>query len=151
MRAIVQRVIEASVTNEDKLFSKIETGLLVYSCWIDDDEQEDVIWMSKKITQMRIFNGENGKPDINLNDADAELMIVSQFSLYASLAKGNRPSFTKAAKPEICLPLYHSFIQELNTLCKNNVKCGMFGTDMNVHSINNGPMTIILDSKRIEL
>lgn len=147
MIAVIQRVSEASVTIENRLKSKINHGLLILLGVEDADQPEDVSWLVSKISQMRIFSDSEGKMNLNCLDIDGEFLVVSQFTLHASTKKGNRPSFIKAAKPEVAIPLYELFISKLGEVCRKEVKTGEFGADMKVAMINDGPVTIIIDSK----
>jgi D-tyrosyl-tRNA(Tyr) deacylase len=151
MRAVIQRVSEASVTIEEKSFNTIEKGLLVLLGLEEADTKDDAAWLTNKIAQMRIFSDENNKMNLNLGDIHGELLIISQFTLHASTKKGNRPSFIKAAKPDQAIALYEYFIQEAkNLIGPNRVKTGQFGSDMKVALVNDGPITIFIDSKNKE-
>jgi D-tyrosyl-tRNA(Tyr) deacylase len=150
MRAIIQRTKKASVTIENKVFSEIEKGLLILVGIEENDTEEDIIWLCKKITQMRIFSDENGKMNLSVLDISGEILVISQFTLFASTKKGNRPSFINSAKPEIAIPLYENFVKQLNTIIKTEVKTGVFGADMQVGLVNDGPVSIWLDSKNRE-
>ena len=147
MRVIIQRVSEASIRINRELHSNIQEGLLILLGVELSDNYNDVLWLTKKISSLKIFSDKNGKMNKSINDIDGEILVVSQFTLHAKTKKGNRPSFIKAAKPEAAIPLYERFIQELSLLNKNEVRSGKFGTDMKVHLINDGPVTIIMDSK----
>jgi D-aminoacyl-tRNA deacylase len=148
VRAIIQRVIEASVLIDAKESARIGVGLLVLLGVEDSDTQEDAKWLVQKITQMRIFSDEVGKMNKSLLECDGELLIVSQFTLHASTKKGNRPSFIKAASPSVAIPLYEAFVLECSRVSRT--KTGKFGADMKVSLINDGPVTIWLDSKMRE-
>ena len=150
MRAVIQRVSKASVTIEGKIHSKIKNGLLVLLGIEDADTMEDIKWLSGKIVNLRIFNDEKGVMNVPVKDLDGEILLVSQFTLHASTKKGNRPSFIKAGRPELAKPLYESFIKTCEQLTGNPVKGGIFGADMKVALINDGPVTILLDSKNKE-
>ncbi len=150
MRAVIQRVSEASITIENTLKSQINQGLLVLIGIENDDTQEDIYWLSKKIMNMRIFNDDNEVMNRSVKEIGGELLIVSQFTLHASTKKGNRPSYIKAAKPDIAIPLYQSFLTYTEQLLEKPVKKGVFGADMKVHLINDGPVTILIDSKKKE-
>jgi D-aminoacyl-tRNA deacylase len=150
MRVLIQRVSNASVTIEDLIHSEINEGLLVFIGIEELDTQDDINWLIKKITQLRIFNDQNGKMNLSLIDNDGEILVVSQFTLFASTKKGNRPSFIKSAKPDVAIPLYESFIEKLNQSILKEVKSGIFGADMKVQLVNDGPVTIWLDSKNKE-
>lgn len=150
MRTLIQRVTKASVTIENSIHSEIENGLLVLLGIEENDSQEDINWLVKKITQLRIFSDSEGKMNLSVLDINGEILVVSQFTLYASTKKGNRPSFIKSAKPEIAIPLYENFISTLNQNSVQEVKTGVFGADMKVGLTNDGPVTIWLDSKNKE-
>ena len=147
MKAVIQRVLKASVTIEGEVVSEIEKGLLILIGIIEEDTQEDINWLTKKITNLRVFNDENGVMNKSLKDVDGEAILVSQFTLQASTKKGNRPSYIKAAKPDIAIPLYEEFISKFELEFGKKVGRGKFGADMKVSLINNGPVTIIIDSK----
>ncbi len=150
MRTLIQRVTKASVTIENSIHSEIENGLLILLGIEENDSQEDINWLVKKITQLRIFSDSEGKMNLSVLDINGEILVVSQFTLYASTKKGNRPSFIKSAKPEIAIPLYENFISTLNQNSVQEVKTGVFGADMKVGLTNDGPVTIWLDSKNKE-
>jgi len=145
--AVLQRVAEASITINHQLKSKIGLGLLILLGIEEEDQSEDAVWIVSKISQMRIFSDSDGKMNLSCLDVGGEFLVVSQFTLHASTKKGNRPSFIKAAKPEIAIPLYEYFISLLNKASGREVKTGEFGADMKVSLINDGPVTIIIDSK----
>lgn len=149
MRAIIQRVTESSVTIDQQIHAKINCGFLVLLGIEHEDTNEDADWLSQKITQMRIFNDENGKMNLNLEQIQGEILIVSQFTLHAATAKGNRPSFINAARPETAIPLYEYFIKAVSVNVMN-VKTGIFGADMKINLTNDGPVTIFIDSKERE-
>lgn len=148
MRAVIQRVSSTSVAvpAEDYL-SEIGGGLLILAAFIDEDTDEDLEWTAKKIAAMRIFDDENGVMNLSVRDVGGEVMAVSQFTLYASTVKGNRPSYIKAAKPDVAIPLYEKFIALLEEHLGKKVGRGIFGADMKVSLLNDGPVTIIIDSK----
>lgn len=150
MRVVVQRVNEASVTINNEIVSKIGKGLLVLVGVEDEDTQEDINWLCQKITQLRIFDDENGIMNKSIKDINGDLIIVSQFTLHASTKKGNRPSYIKAAKPDIAIPLYESFVSTMEDYLGKSVGTGRFGADMKVQLINDGPVTIWIDSKNKE-
>ncbi len=150
MKAVIQRVIEASVTIEGKVVSEIKSGLLILVGIVAEDTKEDIDWLVKKIINLRIFNDENGVMNTSLKDVDGEAIIVSQFTLQASTKKGNRPSYLKAAKPVIAIPLYNQFISQFEKELAKKVGTGEFGADMKVVLINDGPVTIIIDTKQKE-
>jgi len=150
MRVIIQRVSKATVTINNSVYSNINQGLLLLLGVEEADLQRDIDWLVKKISQMRIFSDKDGKMNLSVSDINGEILVVSQFTLFASCKKGNRPSFTKSAKPEIAIPLYDSFVSKMNDSIKSELKTGVFGADMKVELINDGPVTIILDSKNKE-
>ena len=150
MRVVIQRVIEASVRINNEIYSSIKNGLLVLIGIEETDNTEDVEWLSKKIIALRIFNDAENKMNFSVQDIHGEILVVSQFTLYASTKKGNRPSYIKSAKPEIAIPLYEKFIQQINVDFGKPVKTGKFGADMKISLINDGPVTIIIDSKSKE-
>jgi len=148
MRTVVQRVTEASVKVPAEGYeSRIGHGLLVLAAFIDEDTEEDLEWTAKKIAAMRIFDDEDGVMNLSVKDVDGEVLAVSQFTLYASTVKGNRPSYIKAAKPDVAIPLYEKFIRRLEEHLGKSVGRGIFGADMKVGLLNDGPVTIIVDSK----
>jgi D-tyrosyl-tRNA(Tyr) deacylase len=147
MIAVIQRVLEASVTIEGKQYSKIGKGLLVLLGVGQSDTSEDVDWLAKKLVNMRIFEDEEGKMNRSLIDVQGELLVVSQFTLHASTKKGNRPSFIEAAPPDLAIPLYESFVAQCAALMAKEVKTGVFGAYMKVALVNDGPVTIIVDTK----
>jgi len=150
MRAVIQRVSYASVTIEGVVKSKIDTGLLVLLGIEPTDTQEDIDWLCRKIAQMRIFNDDQGVMNKSVMDVAGDLIVVSQFPLPASTKKGNRPSYIKAAKPDIAIPLYEQFVKSLEHTVGKSVGTGEFGADMKVELLNDGPVTIIIDSKNKE-
>ena len=147
MKAVIQRVSKASVTIEGKVVSEIKNGLLILLGIEPADTDEDIEWLSKKVANLRIFNDENDVMNKSLIDVDEDAIIVSQFTLHASTKKGNRPSYLNAAKPEIAIPLYEQFIAEFEKQINKKVGTGEFGADMKVELLNDGPVTIIIDSK----
>ena len=148
MRTVIQRVSEACVRVPAESYeSKIGKGLLVLAAFIDEDTDEDLEWTAKKIAGMRIFDDENGVMNLSVMDVDADVLAVSQFTLYASTVKGNRPSYIKAAKPDVAVPLYEKFLQKLEAHLGKKIGKGIFGADMKVSLVNDGPVTIIVDSK----
>ena len=148
MRVVIQRVSEACVAVPPESYeSSIGTGLLVLAAFIDEDTEEDLEWTAKKIAGMRIFDDEAGVMNLSVKDVDAEVLAVSQFTLYASTVKGNRPSYIKAAKPDVAIPLYEKFLLKLEEHLGKPVGKGIFGADMKVSLLNDGPVTIIVDSK----
>ncbi|MDI1318139.1 D-aminoacyl-tRNA deacylase [Flavobacterium sp.] len=150
MKAVIQRVFSASVTINNQIVANIQKGLLVLVGFEAADTNEDLDWMVSKIANLRIFNDENHVMNLSLKDVDGEMIIVSQFTLHASTKKGNRPSYIKAAKPEIAIPLYESFIQKMESELGKKVQTGQFGADMKVALVNDGPVTIIIDTKNKE-
>jgi len=150
MKIVVQRVSEASVTIDNKAVAAIQTGLLVLLGIIDDDTQTDIDWLSKKIVNLRLFPDDDGVMNRSLKQVNGDIIVVSQFTLHASTKKGNRPSYIKAAKPEVAIPLYESFKQTLETALEKPIQSGEFGADMQVALINDGPVTILIDSKNKE-
>ena len=147
MRVVLQRVKEASVTVEDKVISKIGHGYLILLGIEAEDTQEDIKWLSGKITRLRVFSDEKDAMNNSIIDVDGDIIVVSQFTLHASTKKGNRPSFIKAARPDVAIPLYQSFIQQLENDLQKKIQTGEFGAMMDVSLINDGPVTIIIDSK----
>ena len=148
MRTVIQRVTDASVAvHEEGYESSIGKGLLVLAAFIDEDTDEDVAWTARKIAAMRIFDDADGVMNLSVKDVDGEILAISQFTLYASTVKGNRPSYIKAAKPDVAVPLYKKFLAALETELGKPVGRGIFGADMKVSLLNDGPVTIITDSK----
>jgi D-tyrosyl-tRNA(Tyr) deacylase len=148
MRVVIQRVSEACVAVPAEGYeSKIGHGLLVLAAFIDEDTEEDLEWTAKKIAAMRIFDDAEGVMNLSVKDVEGEILAVSQFTLYASTVKGNRPSYIKAAKPDVAIPLYESFLAKLEEHLGRKVGKGIFGADMKVSLTNDGPVTIIVDSK----
>ena len=150
MRAVIQRVSEASVTVEGEIISEIGLGLLILLGIEEEDTNDDVQWLSGKISRLRIFGDENGMMNKSIIDIDGEVIVVSQFTLYASTKKGNRPSFIRAAKPENAIPLYEGFVQRLSLELDKKIGTGIFGADMKVALENDGPVTITIDTKNKE-
>jgi len=147
MIVVIQRVKSANVTIDGILKSSIEKGLLLLLGITHDDGEEDVQWLTSKIAQMRIFSDLEGKMNLSVVDIQGELLVVSQFTLLASTKKGNRPSFIEAARPEVAIPLYQKFINTLGNITSREIRTGEFGADMQVELINDGPVTIVIDSK----
>lgn len=147
MKAVIQRVSKASVTIEGEKAASIDSGLLILLGVINEDTQEDINWLSKKIVNLRIFGDEDGVMNKSLIDVNGEAIVVSQFTLHANVKKGNRPSYIKAAKPEIAIPLYKAFVKQMELDLGKKIKTGQFGADMKVELLNDGPVTIIIDSK----
>jgi D-tyrosyl-tRNA(Tyr) deacylase len=150
MRIVIQRVSEASVTVEGKVTGAIEAGLLIFLGIEDEDDEEDIDWLCRKIAKLRIFNDEEGLMNLSVQDVDGGLLVVSQFTLHASTKKGNRPSFIRASKPEVAIPLYEKFVKILEIRSGRSVATGAFGADMKVRLLNDGPVTITIDSKARE-
>ncbi len=150
MRIVVQRVKNASVTVDRKTISQIKQGLLVLLGIEERDDVGDVDWLTKKISGLRVFDDENGVMNRSVSDIDGEVLVVSQFTLYASTKKGNRPSYIKAARPDKAIPLYISFVDSLSHLLQKPVPSGIFGAMMKIDLTNDGPVTIIIDSKNRE-
>lgn len=147
MRAVIQRVINASVTIEGKRYSQIGKGLLILLGIEDADNDEDIQWLSSKIVNLRIFDDAEGVMNESVKDQDGEILLVSQFTLHASTKKGNRPSYIKASKPDVAVPLYEKMIRQLFSDLGKPVGTGIFGADMKVELINDGPVTIVIDTK----
>src|SRR4051812_47958029 len=147
MRAVIQRVTQASVTAEEKITGIIQNGLLVLLGIEDADKDEDIDWLSSKIVNLRIFDDTNGVMNISVKDIDGNILLVSQFTLHASTKKGNRPSYIRASKPEIAIPLYEKMIVRLEKELGKRIQTGVFGTMMKVALINDGPVTIMIDSQ----
>ena len=150
MRAIIQRVLNASVTIDGKIKSKIGPGLLVFVGIEDSDTQEDIEWLSGKIVKLRIFNDPQGVMNCSVQEMAGDIILVSQFTLHASIKKGNRPSYILASKPEKAIPLYESMIKQLETDLGKSIGTGTFGADMKVELLNDGPVTIWMDTKNKE-
>ena len=147
MKVVIQRVTRSSVTIQGNIVASIDKGLLVLLGLIDEDTKDDIIWLSNKIANLRIFDDENGVMNKSIIDVEGDAIVVSQFTLHASTKKGNRPSYIKAAKPEIAIPIYEAFVKQLELDLGKKVQTGQFGADMKVELINNGPVTIIIDTK----
>ncbi|RFN59774.1 D-aminoacyl-tRNA deacylase [Marixanthomonas ophiurae] len=150
MRTVLQRVKQASVTVEEKIVSKIDHGFLILLGIGDEDTQEDIDWLCRKITRLRVFSDNNDAMNLSIKDVDGAILVVSQFTLHASTKKGNRPSFIKAAKPDVAVPLYEKFIKKIEKELGKEVQTGVFGAMMDVSLINDGPVTITMDSKNKE-
>lgn len=147
MKAVIQRVSEASVTIEGVVKSSIKEGFLILLGVTHDDDQTDIQWLSNKISNLRVFGDENGTMNKSIKDVSGQVIVVSQFTLHASTKKGNRPSFLEAAKPTIAIPLYEAFVNQLENDLGQKVQTGEFGADMKVQLLNDGPVTIIIDTK----
>ncbi|MCB0699176.1 MAG: D-tyrosyl-tRNA(Tyr) deacylase [Chitinophagales bacterium] len=150
MRAVIQRVSEASVTIDGEVMSSIGLGFMILLGIETEDNEEDADWLCKKIAGLRVFSDDAGLMNNDLNSANGEVLVVSQFTLHASYKKGNRPSFIKAARPEQAIPLYEYFVKQLTAITAKQVKTGEFGANMKVTLINDGPVTIVMDSKNKE-
>ena len=151
MRTVIQRVSEASVSvPAEGYLARIGNGLLVLAAFIDEDTDEDLEWTARKIAAMRIFDDADGVMNLSVRDVDGEVLVVSQFTLYASTVKGNRPSYIKAAKPDVAVPLYERFMTLLEQQLGRQVKRGIFGADMKVSLLNDGPVTIVLDTNMLK-
>ncbi|WP_343523496.1 D-aminoacyl-tRNA deacylase [Pedobacter sp.] len=147
MRAVLQRVTQASCTVDGEITGAIEGGFLVLLGIEDADQAEDLEWLAQKIIGMRIFGDENGMMNKALADVDGDILLISQFTLFASTKKGNRPGFTRAARPDVAIPLYEKMIEKLSALLGKKVKTGIFGADMKIALLNDGPVTILIDTK----
>lgn len=147
MKAVIQRVSSANVTIDGQVFNKIEAGLLVLLGIEDTDEHSDIDWLVNKIAALRVFDDENGVMNRSVEEVNGDVMVISQFTLHASTRKGNRPSYIKAAKPEVSIPLYEEFVSVMTTRLGKETKTGQFGADMKVGLVNDGPVTIIIDTK----
>ncbi len=151
MRAVIQRVSRAHVTVEGNRISEIEKGVLVLLGIEDADTKEDIEWLSRKIANLRIFNDEDGVMNKSVLDVDGEAIVVSQFTLHASTKKGNRPSYIRASKPEVAIPLYEAFVRQFEADLSRKVGTGIFGADMKVELLNDGPVTLFIDTKNKDL
>ena len=150
MRVVIQKVTEASVSIENQTVASIDKGLLVLVGIEDGDTNEDIAWLSSKIVNLRIFDDDNGVMNLSVKEVGGELLIVSQFTLHASTKKGNRPSYIKAARPEVAIPIYEAFIKQVESLLGKRVPTGQFGAMMQVSLCNDGPVTILIDTKNKE-
>ncbi len=150
MKAVIQRVTEASVTIENEIVAQINQGLLILIGIEEADNQEDINWLTTKIANLRIFADENEVMNLSVKDINGDIIVVSQFTLHAATKKGNRPSYLKAAKPEIAIPVYENFVSQMENEIGKKVQTGQFGADMKVALINDGPVTIIIDTKNKE-
>ena len=150
MRAVLQRVTQASCTVEDKITGEITNGFLVLLGIEDADTQEDLEWLAQKIANMRVFNDENGLMNKALADINGNILLISQFTLFASTKKGNRPGFTRAARPNKAIPMYEEMKKQLSALLNKEIQCGVFGADMKISLLNDGPVTITIDTKNKE-
>ena len=150
MRAVIQRVTQASCTVDDQLTGNITNGFVVLLGIEDSDVTEDLEWLAQKIANIRIFSDEHGHMNKALADVDGNILLVSQFTLFASTKKGNRPGFTRAARPEKAIPMYEEMIKKLSVLIGKEIQCGVFGADMKISLLNDGPVTIMIDTKNKE-
>lgn len=150
MKVVIQRVSHASVTIEGVCKSKIDTGYLILLGIGTNDSHEDIDWLCNKIANLRIFNDEQGLMNLGIEDVNGDIIVVSQFTLHASTKKGNRPSYIKAARPEVAVPLYEALVKKLDSLISGTVQTGEFGADMKVDLLNDGPVTILIDTKNKE-
>lgn len=150
MRAVLQRVTQASCTVDGTITGEIKTGFLVLLGIEDADTADDLDWLAQKIVNMRVFGDENGLMNKALADVNGDILLISQFTLFASTKKGNRPGFTRAARPDTAIPLYEKMIEKLSTLISRKVQTGIFGADMKIALVNDGPTTILIDTKNKE-
>ena len=150
MRVVIQKVTQASVSIENQIVASIDKGLLVLVGIEDGDTNEDIAWLSSKIVNLRVFDDDNGVMNLSVKEVDGEVLIVSQFTLHASTKKGNRPSYIKAARPEVAIPIYEAFIKQVESLLGKRVPTGQFGAMMQVSLCNDGPVTILIDTKNKE-
>ncbi len=151
MRVVIQRVKCATVEIRNKIHSSVGQGLLVFLGIENDDGEEDINWLCKKIIQLRIFDDKDGVMNLSVADVDGEILVISQFTLHAKTKKGNRPSYIKAARPDVAIPLYEKFVEKLGFYLEKKIKTGEFGALMQVSLVNNGPVTIIIDSKNKDI
>ena len=150
MRVVIQKVTQASVSIENQIEASIDKGLLVLVGIEDGDTNEDIAWLSSKIVNLRVFDDDNGVMNLSVKEVEGEVLIVSQFTLHASTKKGNRPSYIKAARPEVAIPIYEAFIKQVESLLGKRVPTGQFGAMMQVTLCNDGPVTILIDTKNKE-
>lgn len=150
MKTVIQRVSQSSVTINNEIVAQIHKGLLVLVGIEDADQEEDIVWLASKIVNLRIFADENDIMNLSVKEINGDVIVVSQFTLHASTKKGNRPSYIKASKPDIAVPLYESFVQQMELELGKKVQTGRFGADMKVSLVNDGPVTIIMDTKNKE-
>ena len=150
MRVVIQKVTQASVSIENQIEASIDKGLLVLVGIEDGDANEDIVWLSSKIVNLRVFDDDNGVMNLSVKEVEGEVLIVSQFTLHASTKKGNRPSYIKTARPEVAIPIYEAFIKQVETLLGKRVPTGQFGAMMQVSLCNDGPVTILIDTKNKE-
>ncbi len=150
MRAIIQRVSSAEVSIENQVHGSINQGLMVLIGIENEDSEDDIVWLANKLIGLRIFSDHEGKMNLSVKEVGGNIMIVSQFTLFASTVKGNRPSFIRSAKPEISIPIYNKFVETLKKLSALNIQTGVFGADMQISLVNDGPVTIFMDTKNRE-
>ena len=150
MKAVIQRVSHSTVTIDEQKVASINRGLLILLGIVNEDAQDDINWLAKKVTNLRVFEDSDGVMNKSLIDCDGDAIVVSQFTLHANTKKGNRPSYIKAAKPDIAIPLYEAFVKQLEIELGKQVQNGEFGADMKVELLNDGPVTIIIDTKQKE-
>ena len=150
MRVVIQKVTQASVSIENQIVASINQGLLVLVGIEDTDTNDDIVWLSAKIVNLRVFDDDNGVMNLSVKEVGGEVLIVSQFTLHASTKKGNRPSYIKAARPEVAIPIYEAFIKQIESLLGKRVSTGQFGAMMQVSLCNDGPVTILIDTKNKE-
>ena len=150
MKAVIQRVSHSTVTIDEQKVASINRGLLILLGIVNEDAQDDINWLAKKVTNLRVFEDSDGVMNKSLIDCDGDAIVVSQFTLHANTKKGNRPSYIKAAKPDIAIPLYEAFVKQLEIELGKQVQTGEFGADMKVELLNDGPVTIIIDTKQKE-
>jgi D-tyrosyl-tRNA(Tyr) deacylase len=150
MKTVIQRVSQSSVTISNEIVAQIQNGLLVFVGIEDADQQEDIVWLASKIANLRIFADENDIMNLSVKEINGDVIVVSQFTLHAQTKKGNRPSYIKASKPKIAIPLYESFVKQMELELDKKVQTGQFGADMKVSLVNDGPVTIIIDTKNKE-
>lgn len=150
MKVVVQRVSKASVTINNEKVASIGSGLLILLGIVNEDTQDDIEWLTRKIVNLRVFDDENGVMNKSLLDVDGDVIVVSQFTLHALTKKGNRPSYIKAAKPDIAIPLYENFIKQFENDLNKKIQTGQFGADMKVELLNDGPVTLVIDTKNLE-
>ena len=150
MRVVIQKVTQSSVSIENQIVASIDKGLLVLVGIEDTDTNDDIVWLSAKIVNLRVFDDDNGVMNLSVKELEGEVLIVSQFTLHASTKKGNRPSYIKAARPEVAIPIYEAFIKQIESLLGKRVPTGQFGAMMQVSLCNDGPVTILIDTKNKE-
>ena len=151
MRVVIQRVKSAAVEILNKNYSSVGQGLLIFLGIENDDGEEDINWLCKKIIQLRVFDDKNGVMNLSVVDIDGEILVISQFTLHAKTKKGNRPSYIKAARPDIAIPIYNKFVEKLGFYLEKEIKTGVFGALMHVSLVNDGPVTIIMDTKNKDI